>query len=145
MTTVNSTGWNDGLLNFDPNFATDHDYNVYPTKRFYTLGQFIRFVRPGAVRHDVTGTPSNVQALAFQNHGQWQVVVLNENAAAGTARSACSFRWRHAAAAGHLPDQRHRQPERRGEPAGAGQHGDADHTRAERHHVSARPGQLRQC
>jgi O-glycosyl hydrolase len=81
MDTVNSTGWNDGLLNFDPNFATDHNYNVYPTKRFYTLGQFSRFVRPGAVRHDVTGAPSGVQALAFENHGQWQVVVLNENAA----------------------------------------------------------------
>lgn len=79
MNTVNSTGWNDGLLNFDPNFATDHNYNVYPTKRFYTLGQFSRFVRPGAVRHEVTGAPSGVQALAFENHGQWQVVVLNEN------------------------------------------------------------------
>jgi O-glycosyl hydrolase len=81
MMTVNSTGWNDGLLYFDPNFATDHNYNVYPTKRFYTLGQFSRFVRPGAVRHDVTGTPSGVQALAFTSHGQWQVVVINQNAA----------------------------------------------------------------
>ena len=79
MNTVNPTGWNDGLLNFDPNFATDHNYNVYPTKRFYTLGQFSRFVRPGAVRHDVTGAPSGVQALAFENNGQWQVIVLNEN------------------------------------------------------------------
>jgi len=35
--TVNSAGWNDGLLYFDPNFATDHNYAVYPTKRFYTL------------------------------------------------------------------------------------------------------------
>jgi len=81
MTTVNSTGWNDGLLYFDPNFATDQNYNVYPTKRFYTLGQFSRFVRPGAVRHDVTGVPSGVQALAFQTQGQWEIVVINENAA----------------------------------------------------------------
>lgn len=87
MTTVNSTGWNDGLLNFDPNFATDHNYNVYPTKRFYTLGQFSRFVRPGAVRHDVTGAPANVQALAFQTHGQWEVVVINENAAGSGSTS----------------------------------------------------------
>lgn len=80
MTTVNSTGWNDGLLYFDPNFATDHNYNVYPTKRFYTLGQFSRFVRPGAARHDVTGVPDGVQALAFQTRGQWEVIVINENA-----------------------------------------------------------------
>lgn len=81
MTTLNSTGWNDGLLYFDPNFATDHDYNVYPTKRFYTLGQFSRFVRPGAQRHDVVGVPARLDVLAFNTGSQWEVVVINLNAA----------------------------------------------------------------
>ena len=81
MTRINSTGWNDGLLYFDPNFGSDHDYHVYPTKRFYALGQFSRFVRPGAVRHDVTGVPSGVQALAFKTGKQWEIVVINEDAA----------------------------------------------------------------
>lgn len=84
MTTVNTTGWNDGLLNFDPNFAVDHNYNVYPTKRFYTLAQFSRFVRPGAQRHTVSGAPSGVQAVAFRNGSQWEVVVINENTAAAS-------------------------------------------------------------
>jgi O-glycosyl hydrolase len=81
MTTVNSTGWNDGLLYFDPNFAIDHNYNVYPTKRFYTLGQFSRFVRPGAQLHHVTGAPSGLDAVAFRTGRQWEVVVINLNAA----------------------------------------------------------------
>jgi len=84
MNSVNSTGWNDGLLNFDPNFAVDHNYNVYPTKRFYTLAQFSRFVRPGAQRHTVSGTPSGVQALAFRNGSQWEVVVINLNTASAS-------------------------------------------------------------
>jgi O-glycosyl hydrolase len=87
MTTVNTTGWNDGLLNFDPNFGTDHNYNVHPTKRFWTLGNFSRFVRPGAQRHDVTGTPSGVQALTFRTGSQWQVVVINTNAAGSAPAS----------------------------------------------------------
>ena len=81
MTTVNATGWNDGLLYFDPNFATDHDYAVYPTKRFYALGNFSRFVRPGAKRHDVTGVPAGLEALAFQTGHQWEIVVTNTSAA----------------------------------------------------------------
>jgi O-glycosyl hydrolase len=84
MTTVNSVGWNDGLLNFDPNFATDHDYQVYPTKRFWALGNFSRFVRPGAQRHDVTGTPTGVDALAFQTGSQWEIVVINTTSASSS-------------------------------------------------------------
>jgi O-glycosyl hydrolase len=87
MTTVNSTGWNDGLLYFDPNFATDHNDNVYPTKRFYTLAQFSRFVRPGAQRHDVTGAPSGVDVLAFQTGRRWEIVAINLNAAGSAPAS----------------------------------------------------------
>jgi hypothetical protein len=41
-------------------------------------------VRPGAVRHDVTGTPAGVHAIAFANGGHWTVVVWNESASVQT-------------------------------------------------------------
>jgi len=44
------------------------------------LGQFSRFVRPGAVRHDVTGLPKGVRAMAFANGAKWSVVAWNETA-----------------------------------------------------------------
>jgi O-glycosyl hydrolase len=81
MTTANSVGWNDGLLNFDLNFGIDHDYQVYPTKRFWVLGNFSRFVRPGAQRHDVVGAPAGVEALAFLTGSQWEIVVVNTTSA----------------------------------------------------------------
>ena len=64
-TSVNSSGWNDGLLYYDPNYATDGNQTIYTTKRFYALGQYSKYVRPGAVRYGVSGAPSGVQTMAF--------------------------------------------------------------------------------
>ncbi len=50
-TVANDSGWNDGLLYYDPAYATDGNHSIYPTKRYYVLGNFSRYVRPGAVRH----------------------------------------------------------------------------------------------
>ncbi|HEV2346003.1 MAG TPA: glycoside hydrolase [Actinocrinis sp.] len=83
-TTVNSSGWNDGLVYYDPNYASDGNQNVYPTKRFYALGQYSRYVRPGAVRYGVSGSPSGVQTTAFWHNGQWTVVANNANTSATT-------------------------------------------------------------
>lgn len=77
-TTENNAGYNDGLIYYDPNFATDHDYSLYLTKRFWMLGNFSRFVRPGAVRHDVSGVPGNLRIVTFQSRGQWQAIVIND-------------------------------------------------------------------
>lgn len=85
--TVNSVGWNDGLIYFDPNFAADHNDALYPTKRLWTLGNFSRFVRPGAQRHEVTGVPANLRVLAFRTGPQWEIVVINTNAANSPAAS----------------------------------------------------------
>ena len=51
---------------------------IFPTKRFYVLGQFSRYVRPGAIRHDVTGVPNGVRVMAFQHGTGWTVVAWNE-------------------------------------------------------------------
>ena len=50
---VNTKGFNDGLLYYDRHGATDGVTNIFTTKRFFVLGQFSRYVRPRAVRHDV--------------------------------------------------------------------------------------------
>lgn len=76
---INSTGWNDGLIYYDPAYASNGNQSLYLTKRYYALGQYSKFVRPGAVRYAVTGAPSGVQASAFSHNGQWTVVVNNLN------------------------------------------------------------------
>jgi hypothetical protein len=76
---VNSTGWNDGLIYYDPSYATNGNQSLYLTKRYYALGQYSKFVRPGAVRYAVTGAPSGVEATAYNSNGQWIVVANNLN------------------------------------------------------------------
>jgi O-glycosyl hydrolase len=63
----NPEGWNDGLLYYDPNYAENGNQRIYTTKRFYVLGNFSRYVRPGARRHDVTGTPPQLRVVAFSS------------------------------------------------------------------------------
>jgi O-glycosyl hydrolase len=83
----NDQGWNDGLIEYDPNYGSDHNYVVYPTKRFWVLGNFSKFVRPGAVRHNVSGAATNLDVMAFESRKSWQVVVINNDpvGAPGTA------------------------------------------------------------
>jgi O-glycosyl hydrolase len=79
-TRENNNGFNDGLLYYDEHGATDGVTKIFPTKRFYVLGQFSRYVRPGAVRHAVEGTPPGVHAMAFASGHGWTVVTWNESA-----------------------------------------------------------------
>ena len=83
-TSVNSSGWNDGLIYYDPSYASDGNQNLYLTKRFYALGQFSKYVRPGAVRYGVSGSPSGVQTMAFWAGGKWTVVATNTSTSATT-------------------------------------------------------------
>jgi O-glycosyl hydrolase len=83
-TSVNSSGWNDGLVYYDPGYAADGNQNLYLTKRFYALGQFSKYVRPGAVRYGVSGSPSGVQTMAFWAGGKWTVVATNTGTSATT-------------------------------------------------------------
>jgi len=58
---VNINGDGEGLLQSDGDLTN-------PPKRLYTLGNFSKFVRPGYVRIESTGTlPSTVLVVAFQN------------------------------------------------------------------------------
>ncbi len=75
---VNTKGFNDGLLYYDANGATNGDTKIYTTKRFYVLGQFSRYVKPGAVLRQVTGLPKGAHAMAFESEKEWTVVTWNE-------------------------------------------------------------------
>ncbi|HTI21175.1 MAG TPA: glycoside hydrolase [Kutzneria sp.] len=79
-TTKNGNGWNDGLIYYDPNYASNGNQNLYVTKRFWALANFSRFVRPNAVRFPISGMPSGVWPVAFESGGTWTVVAINDNA-----------------------------------------------------------------
>ena len=71
-------GINDGLLYYDEHGATDGVTKIFVPKRFYVMGQFSRYVRPGAVRYDLLSLPKGVHGLAFASHGEPTVVLWNE-------------------------------------------------------------------
>ncbi|MFF4118317.1 glycoside hydrolase [Streptomyces sp. NPDC001714] len=77
--TKNDVGWNDGLIYYDPDYATNGNQTLYFTKRYYALGQYSKFVRPGSVAHNVTGAPDGVEVSAYDSGGRWVVVVNNHN------------------------------------------------------------------
>ncbi|MGW0508177.1 glycoside hydrolase [Streptomyces olivaceoviridis] len=79
-TARNDEGWNDGLIYYDPDYAENGNQTLYFTKRYYALGQYSKFVRPGAALHDVTGAPDGVEVSAYDGNGGWVVVVNNHNA-----------------------------------------------------------------
>jgi O-glycosyl hydrolase len=74
---VNPYGRNDGLIYYDRAFRTDHDERLYLTKRFFVLGNFSRYVRPGAVLHEVTGGPDDLRLVAFSDGTRLVVVAVN--------------------------------------------------------------------
>lgn len=78
----NDLGWNDGLVYYDPAYALNGNQGLYVTKRYWVLANFSRYVRPGAVRHEVHGLPPGVRALAFRSGEGWVVVCINNREAA---------------------------------------------------------------
>ncbi len=70
------------------------------TKRHYTLGNFSKFIRPGYMRVDITGTvPSGVLLSAYTGSGTVVVVAINKSTgsvtvpisiAGGTAPASCT-------------------------------------------------------
>jgi hypothetical protein len=73
----NSQGWNDGLVYYDPGFARNGNQTLYLTRRYHAMGNFSRYVRPGARRHDVDAVPEPLRALVFSTDLGWVVVAIN--------------------------------------------------------------------
>ncbi len=78
-TEINSSGWNDGLAYYDPNFASDGNQQIYLTKRFWVMANFSRYVRPGAVLHKVSSAAINLRLMAFSDSSGWVVIAINDN------------------------------------------------------------------
>lgn len=77
---INYLGYNKGLLYYDPNYRRNGNQEIYFTKRYWVMGNFSRFVRPGALRHGVRSVPQGLRALAFsEKSGRWIVVVINNS------------------------------------------------------------------
>lgn len=78
---VNQNTDGEGLLE---QTGTAGDINS-PPKRLYTLGNFSKFVRPGYVRADVSGTlPSDTLVAAFQSPSDGTTVIVAINSAASS-------------------------------------------------------------
>ncbi|MGW7298781.1 glycoside hydrolase [Streptomyces sp. NPDC054829] len=80
----NDAGWNDGLIYYDPDYATNGNQTLYFTKRYYALGQYSKFVRSGSALHNVTGVLDGVEVSAYDHNGKWVVVVNNHNTTASS-------------------------------------------------------------
>ncbi|KAL5492700.1 hypothetical protein ACEPAI_4147 [Sanghuangporus weigelae] len=64
---VNSDGWNDGLIYYNPDFASRSDFTLYLTKRYYVFKHFTRFAFMGSTRYNVTDLPDGVFGLVFRS------------------------------------------------------------------------------
>lgn len=80
-TAISPFDYKDGLIYID---KSKTDGNYYPSKMLWALGNYSRFVRPGAIRIDATvsGEPSLKNPLlisAFKDDKRLIVVVINNN------------------------------------------------------------------
>jgi glucuronoarabinoxylan endo-1,4-beta-xylanase len=73
--------------------STSHDSSLIglsgstltPTKRYYALSNYSRFIRPGAVRIAATGADANLQTTAFRNSDGSVVIVTLNTASSATS------------------------------------------------------------
>ncbi|KAJ3796005.1 glycoside hydrolase [Lentinula aff. detonsa] len=83
-TTPNSNGWTDGMIYYDPDYATNGNHELYLVKHFWTYKHFGNFVKPGTQRHPVTGSDANEYTLIVSNSTTYSVIAMNPNATAST-------------------------------------------------------------
>ncbi|TFK87353.1 glycoside hydrolase family 30 protein [Polyporus arcularius HHB13444] len=81
-TNANSNGWNDGLIYYDPSYASNHNTAVYQTKRLFLMKHFANFIWLGSTRFAVSGLPSGVVGMAFKSPNQ-----QSESTPVGSARA----------------------------------------------------------
>ncbi|KAJ7080567.1 glycoside hydrolase [Mycena crocata] len=78
-TTPNSAGWTDGLVYYDPAYATNKNFALYLTKHFWTYKHFGNFVKPGSVRHALTGTDVQQWMMAVATPTTYNIIAMNPN------------------------------------------------------------------
>ncbi len=78
---VNVLGRNDGLVYFDLHGATNGDHALFATKRYFVLGNFSRYIRPGARLYPVLVPESSIKAMVAIRGNTEDLVVINNNVA----------------------------------------------------------------
>ncbi|KAF8633268.1 hypothetical protein AX17_004443 [Amanita inopinata Kibby_2008] len=78
-TTPNSNGWTDGLIFYDPSYASNNNFQICISKHYWTYKHFGNFVKPGSQRHQITGTNANEYTMAVSKPGTFYVLALNPN------------------------------------------------------------------
>ncbi|KAG9096789.1 hypothetical protein FS749_007726 [Ceratobasidium sp. UAMH 11750] len=84
---INTSGWQDGLIYYDSNYATNGNYQLYVTKHYWTMKHFGNFVKPGSVRHTVNGTTTAILAVESKT----TVALLAINPSTSTTTIPVSF------------------------------------------------------
>ncbi|KIY71177.1 glycoside hydrolase family 30 protein [Cylindrobasidium torrendii FP15055 ss-10] len=87
-TTTNTNGWNDGVIFYDDDYASNGNYELYLTKHFWTYKHLGNFVRPGSVRLPIDGlsTASNM-AVRSQDGSTYYILAMNTNQSGATTVS----------------------------------------------------------
>lgn len=80
-TAISAYDYKDGLIYVDKNKT---DGNYYVSKMLWALGNYSRFIRPGAIRVDATVTSQQtlnkpLMVSAFKNGGNFIAVIINNN------------------------------------------------------------------
>ncbi|KAJ7469618.1 glycoside hydrolase [Mycena latifolia] len=83
-TTPNANGWTDGVIYYDPNYATSKNFNLYVSKHFWTYKHFGNFVKPGTQRQPLTGTDVQQWMMAVSTPTTYSVLAMNPNATDST-------------------------------------------------------------
>ncbi|KAF7349041.1 hypothetical protein MVEN_01425700 [Mycena venus] len=75
----NSVGWNDGMIYYDPSYATNKNFALYLTKHFWTYKHFGNFVKPGSVRLPLVGTDVREWMMAVSTSTTYNLILMNPN------------------------------------------------------------------
>ncbi|KNZ74048.1 hypothetical protein J132_08358 [Termitomyces sp. J132] len=75
----NSVGWNDGVIYYDPNYATNGNFNLYINKHFWAYKHFGNFVKPGSQRRPIIGSDASKFTMAVASADTYYILAMNPN------------------------------------------------------------------
>ncbi|PFH52203.1 glycoside hydrolase family 30 protein [Amanita thiersii Skay4041] len=76
-TAPNSNGWTDGLIYYDPSYATNRNFQLYVTKHYWAYKHFGNFVKPGSQRRPITGSDAGKFNLAVATSTNFYILAMN--------------------------------------------------------------------
>ncbi|KDQ13967.1 glycoside hydrolase family 30 protein [Botryobasidium botryosum FD-172 SS1] len=80
-TTANANGWQDGLIYYDPKYASNGNHELYLTKHYWTMKHMTNFITPGSVRHEVLSASSQARTLAVYTPTEIRIISINPTTA----------------------------------------------------------------